>query len=183
MDALWIVIGIVAVFLIVVIYYYNRIVVLYNRTENAWSQIDVQLKKRADLVPNLVNTVKGYAKHEKEIMDNAIKAHENMLKAGSVEEKMEANNQLTGALKSILALSENYPELKANENFKLLQEQLEGIENKIAYARQAYNDSVLDYDNFISKFPGVLFAKMFGKKERPYFEIDEKERENVKVEF
>ncbi len=183
MEALWVVIGIVVVFLIVVIYYYNRIVVLYNRTENAWSQIDVQLKKRADLVPNLVNTVKGYAKHEKEIMDNAIKAHENMLKAGSVEEKMEANNQLTGALKSILALSENYPELKANENFKLLQEQLEGIENKIAYARQAYNDSVLDYDNFISKFPGVLFANMFGKKERPYFEINEKERENVKVEF
>ncbi len=178
------VIGLIIVILVLIsIAMFNRVIVLYNRTENAWSQIDVQLKKRSDLVPNLINTVKGYAKHEKEIMNSVTKAHENMLKANTIEKKAEADNILTGALKSIFALAENYPNLKANENFRLFQEQIEGIENKIAYARQAYNDSVLDYDNYISTFPGVLFAKILGKRERPYFKIEESEKKKPVVDF
>ncbi|MCX6776321.1 MAG: LemA family protein [Candidatus Micrarchaeota archaeon] len=164
-------------------YYYNRIVVLSNRIDNAWSQIDVQLKKRSDLVPNLVETVKGYMKHEKDAIKMVTQARENMMKAGNVDEKMKAHGQFSAALKTIFAIAENYPQLRASENFKLLQEQLEGIESKIAYARQFYNDSVLSYNNIISTIPGVWFAGFMGKASRQYFEIEEKEREPVKVSF
>jgi LemA protein len=175
---------IIVVIVLIVVYYLNKIVILSNRIDNALAQIDVQLKKRADLVPNLVETVKGYAKHEKGIMERAMKARENMLKAGNVQERMKAGTALAAALRSVFAIAENYPQLKASENFKLLQEQLEGIENKIAYSRQFYNDSVLSFNNTITTIPGVWFASMFGRnKTKEFLTIEEKERKPVKVEF
>jgi LemA protein len=166
---------------LVIIYYKNRVTVLSNRIDNAWSQIDVQLKKRIDLVPNLVNTVKGYMKHEKDVMKMVTEARENMMKAGNLKERARAEAGLTKALKTIFALAENYPNLKANENFKLLQEQLEGIENKVAYSRQFYNDSVMEFNNLITTIPGKWFAG--SRTAREYFEVTEEEREPVKVEF
>jgi LemA protein len=164
--------------------YYNRIIVLSNRSDNAWSQIDVQLKKRADLVPNLVETVRGYMAHEQKAIEMVTQARERMLSSGDVKERMDASNALTGALKTIFALAENYPALRASENFKLLQEELDGIENKIAYARQFYNDAVLGYNNAISTVPGRWFAGMMGRTtQRPYLEIPEAERAPVKVTF
>ncbi len=163
------------------IYYYNRIKILANRIDNAWSQIDVQLKKRADLVPNLVSTVKGYMKHEKGAIEMVTKARERMLGASNAKERMKAEDRLTAALKTVFALAENYPNLRASENFKLLQEQLDGIESKVAYARQFYNDSVLEFNNLITTIPGQWFAG--GRKAKEYFEVTESERKSVKVEF
>lgn len=158
---------------------------LSNRIDNAWSQIDVQLKKRADLVPNLIETVKGYMKHERKAIEMVTKAREEMMKVGTdIKARAKAEAQLTAALKTIFALSENYPKLKASENFKMLQEQLESIENKIAYARQFYNDSVLEYNNMTTTIPGMWFVGLSGKpKTREYFQIEEAERKPVKVEF
>ncbi|NYZ78649.1 LemA family protein [Candidatus Micrarchaeota archaeon] len=173
-------IGIVILFFA---YYYNRIVTLSNQVDNSWSQIDVQLKKRADLVPNLVETVKGYMKHEQKAIKMVTDARAKMMGAGSVDEKIKAHGELTAALKTILALAENYPQLQASENFKLLQEQLEGIESKIAYARQFYNDSVLRYNNVTATIPGVWFAGFMGKVQKLYFQIEEAERAPVKVKF
>ena len=156
-------IGIGAVILLLIILvgvyfsYYNRIRVLENRIEEAWSQIDVQLKKRFDLVPNLVNTVRGYADHEREIMEEVTKARAGMI-TGSRQERIDADQGLTRALGRLFAVAENYPDLKASENFRLLQEQLEGIENKIAYARQFYNSTVLNFNNLITTIPGAWFA-------------------------
>ena len=178
------IIALVILFVVVTIYSINRIIVLSNRIDNAWAQIDVQLKKRADLVPNLVETVKRYMRHEKEVFEKIAKAREQMMKAGSVAEKAKASSEMTKALKTIFALAENYPNLKANENFKLLQEQLEGIENKIAYARQFYNDSVLMYNNLIMTIPGKWFAAMIGKnKPHEYFEITKNDRKPIRVKF
>jgi len=175
---------IIVVIALIVVYYLNKIVILSNRIDNALAQIDVQLKKRADMVPNLVETVRGYAKHEKGIMEAAMRARENMLKAGNVQERMKAGTALAAALRSVFAIAENYPQLKASENFKLLQEQLEGIENKIAYSRRFYNDSVLSFNNTITTIPGVWFAAMFGRsKPKDFLTIEEKERKPVKVEF
>ncbi len=183
----WIgILGLLLIVAIVVILFstYNRIIVLSNQADNAWSQIDVQLKKRADLVPNLVETVKGYMQHEQKAIEMVTQARERMLGAGDVKERMDAGNALAGALKTIFALAENYPALRASENFKLLQEQLDGIESKIAYARQFYNDSVLSYNNAISTIPGRWFAGMMGRTtQRPYLEIPEAERAPVKVTF
>jgi len=180
----FIVLGFVVIVIFIVVYYWNRIIVLSNRIDNAWSQIDVQLKKRANLVPNLVETVKGYMKHEKGAIKMVTKARENMMKATDIKTKAKAEGELTRALKTIFAIAENYPKLRASENFKLLQEQLEGIENKIAYARQFYNDSVLMFNNMITTIPGIWFAGLTGKaKKRDFFEIGEKERKSVKVEF
>ena len=179
----WLVIGgiaLIVVLILIFIYYYNRIRVLTNRIEEAWAQIDVQLKKRFDLVPNLVETVKGYAEHEREIFENVTEARERMV-SGSREERMEASNALTGALRTLFAVAENYPDLKASENFKLLQEQLEGIESKIAYARQYYNSSVLMFNNVITTIPGAWFAG--GRQKHGFLEIPEEERRAVKVEF
>lgn len=177
------VLGILVLAVLVFVYYFNRIITLANRVKNAWAQIDVQLKKRADLVPNLVETVKGYAKHEKGIMTAVTQARAAMMGATTIKDKAKADNMLSSALKSILALAENYPQLRANENFKLLQEQLDGIESKIAFSRQFYNDSVLDYNNFITVIPGLLFARMFGKQEAEYFRVEEAERAAPKVKF
>ena len=180
----WLIGGLVAAIIVIVVliffYYYNRITILYNRIEEAWAQIDVQLKKRYDLVPNLVETVKGYAKHEREIFEKVAEARQGMI-TGSREERMESSNQLTNTLRSLFAVAENYPNLKANENFKLLQEQLEGIENKIAYARQYYNSSVLNYNNIITTVPGRWFAGNRPKHE--FLAIPEEERSPVKVKF
>ena len=179
----YIVIGIIIVILIIFVYFYNRLNVLSNIIDNSWAQIDVQLKKRTDLVPNLVETVKGYAAHEKSIFEDVANARAKMMSAQTVEEKDQAGNMLSKTLKSLFAIAENYPELKASQNFLMLQEELSGIENKIAYARQHYNDTVLEFNNLVTTLPGSLFAGMFGKKTRTYLEITAAEREVVKVKF
>jgi len=179
----YIVIGIIIVLLIIIVYYYNRLNVLSNTIDNSWAQIDVQLKKRTDLVPNLVETVKGYAAHEKSIFEAVADARARMLSAQTVEEKDQAGTMLSKTLKSLFAVAENYPELKASQNFLMLQEELSGIENKIAYARQHYNDTVLVFNNLVTTIPGSIFAGFFGKKARPYLEIPAAEREPVKVQF
>jgi len=177
-------VGIVLLFVValvlIFVYFYNRIRVLQNRIEEAWAQIDVQLKKRYDLLPNLVETVKGYAKHEKEVFSKVSDARERMM-SGSREERVSASNELTATLKTLFAISENYPQLKASDNFKLLQEQLEGIENKIAYARQYYNNSILNFNNVITTIPGKWFAG--GKVKQGFIEIPDVERKSIKVEF
>ena len=165
------------------IFYYNRFVVLGHRIDNAWAQIDVQLKKRTDLVPNLVEAVKGYMKHEKTIMKDVTQARKEMLTAKSPSAKVKAGNQIASALKTIFAIAENYPKLQASENFKALQEELSAIENKIAYARQHYNDSILSYNNTIKMFPGNVFAGWFHKEKREWLKIASAERKVVKVKF
>lgn len=162
---------------------YNRIISLENRFQNAWSQIDVQLKRRTDLVPNLVETVKGYASHEKEVFAAVAESREAMMGAGSVAESAGAANMMTQALGRLFAIAEAYPELKANENFRVLQEELSAVENKIAYARQFYNDAVLQYNNAIETVPGVFLANPMGKKEQVFLEIPETEREAPQVSF
>lgn len=182
---LWLIpIGIIVIVAFIVVYYINRIIVLSNRIDNAWSQIDVQLKKRADLVPNLVEIVKGYAKHEKTIFAEVTRARERMLGAKTPKEKLKAGTALAASLRSVFAIAENYPNLKASDNFKLLQEQLDGIESKIAYSRQFYNDSVLSFNNMISTIPGSWFAPMVGRnKSKEYFEVAEADKKPVKVSF
>ena len=178
-----ILIGIVVVVAIIAawfISYYNKIRVLANRIEEAWAQIDVQLQKRFDLVPNLVETVKGYASHEREIFEGIAAARAGMV-TGSREERMQASNALTGVLGRLFAVAEAYPDLKASDNFRLFQEQLEGIENKVAYARQYYNTSVLEYNNLITTIPGVWFAG--GRAKHEFLEAPEEAREAPKVEF
>jgi LemA protein len=179
----WVVLGLLALLAVIGIAAYNSLVVSKNRVENAWSQIDVQLKRRNDLVPNLVETVKGYAAHEHDTFEMVTKARAQMVGAGNVAEQAQASNQLSQALKSLFAVAEAYPELKANQNFLMLQEELAGIENKIAYARQFYNDSVLRFNASIQSFPNVLFARSMGFSEKKYFEVPEGEREVPKVKF
>ncbi|MDI6693256.1 MAG: LemA family protein [Anaerosomatales bacterium] len=183
----WACIGIVGLVALVaafaVIGIYNRLVTLRNRIDNAWSQIDVQLRRRYDLIPNLVETVKGYAAHERETLEKVIAARNAAMGAQSVKERSEAENALTGTLKSLFALAESYPDLKANQNFLMLQEELAGTESKIAYARQFYNDSVMTYNTAIQVFPSNVVANVFGFREREYFEIEEAAREPVAVKF
>jgi LemA protein len=181
MTYTWLIIVIVAI-LLFVIYIYNSLIKLRVRVKNAWSQIDVQLKRRYDLIPNLVKTVKGYAKHEKGVLETVTKLRSSLMK-GTKEEKAEASNQITEALKSIFAVAENYPDLKASENFKVLQEELSGTESKIAYARQFYNDSVMAFNEALQVFPKNLFAKMFGFTKEEFFKTVGKERDNINVEF
>lgn len=179
----WIVSAIVVLIVIFLIYYYNKFVVLGNRIDNSLSQIDVQLRKRADLVPNLINTVKGYAKHEKSIMADVTEARKHLLAAGDIKGRMKAGAELQNALRSIFAIAENYPQLKANENFLHLQQELAAIEDKIAYSRQYYNDAILSYNNSVEKFPGMMFAKIFGAKEKEYLQIPTESKAVPKVEF
>jgi LemA protein len=162
---------------------YNRLIVLRNRVDNSWSQIDVQLRRRYDLIPNLVETVKGYASHEKETFERVTQARNMAINAQTVKEQGEAENVLTGALKSLFAVAEAYPELKANQNFLLLQEELTNTEGKISYARQFYNDSVMSYNTAIQSFPSNMIAGMFGFAARDYFEIEAAAAEPVKVDF
>lgn len=180
---LWILIAIIVVLVLIVIYYYNKIVVLGNRIDNAFSQIDVQLKKRNDLIPNLVATVKGYATHEKSVFENVTKARASMLQAKGVDAKFQASDMLSNALKSIFAVAEAYPQLRANENFKELQQELSDVESKIAYTRQFFNDSVLMYNDTVLAFPGNVFAGMFGKAQKDYLKTAEAEKKVVNVNF
>ncbi len=173
----------VALFVIFIIGVYNRLVRLRNRVDAAWSQIDVQLKRRTDLIPNLVETVKGYAAHEKETLDAVITARQQAVQAQGVEQRAEAENMLTGALRQLFALSEAYPDLKANQNFLALQEELTGTESRIAFSRQFYNEQVLAYDNATETFPTNLIAGAFNFKPKPYFEVEETAREPVRVDF
>jgi len=180
---IWI-LGVVIVLVVVItFYYYNRFVVLENRIDNSLAQIDVQLKRRADLIPNLLESVKGYMKHEKEAIKAVTDARKALVGAKNLDKRVKADNQLEGALKSIFAIAEGYPDLKANQNFIQLQNELTATEDKIAYARQFYNDSVLVFNNMVEMFPGVFFAKIFRKKEKEYIEIEEEEKKNVKVSF
>lgn len=169
--------------LAVTVYYYNRIVRLENRIDNAWAQIDVQLKKRADLVPNLVETVKGYAEHEREIMDRVAESRERFLRAETPGEEAAAGNAMVQALRSVFAIAENYPDLKASQNFRELQTELAAIENKIAYARQHYNDATLTYNDTVETVPANLFARLMGKGEREMLQIETADRELPEVEF
>lgn len=162
---------------------YNSLVIKRNRVRNAWAQIDVQLKKRFDLIPNLVETVKGYAKHEAGTLEAVVKARNQYISAGNPEEMMKANAEMTGALSRLFALAESYPDLKANANFMELQGELTGIEEKIAYSRQFYNDTVLMYNNAIQVFPANILAGIFGFREETYFKADEAERQNIQVKF
>ena len=162
---------------------YNGLVSLRNRIENAWAQIDVQLKRRYDLIPNLVETVKGYAAHERETLEAVIQARNMAMAAQGPQQQAETENMLSGALKSLFALSEAYPDLKANENFLNLQEELTGTEGRIAYARQFYNDTVYRYNTKIQSFPAVVIAGRFGFKEREYFEAEDDARGPVQVQF
>jgi len=178
-----IILGIAAVVVVLlVVYIYNSLISLRMRVNNAWSQIDVQLKRRYDLIPNLINTVKGYMKHEKSVLEEVTKARASLV-TGTMGQKAKASNQITDALKSIFAVAESYPQLKANENFKMLQEELSGTESKIAYARQFYNDSVMGYNEALQVFPKNIFAKLFAFEAREFFEAEKKEKETVKVEF
>lgn len=162
---------------------YNRLVRLRNRTENAWSQVDVQLRKRYDLVPNLVETVKGYAAHEQSVFDEVTRLRAAAQGASGVEGQARAENALTAALGRLFAVAEDYPELRASENFQTLQAQLDEIESNIAVARQIYNDTVLTYQNAIQTIPNNIVAGLFGFKGRSYFEIEEAARAPVNVEF
>ncbi|MCD4820234.1 MAG: LemA family protein [Candidatus Cloacimonetes bacterium] len=163
---------------------YNSLVQLKNRVKNAWSQIDVQLKRRHDLIPNLVETAKGYMKHERETLEGVTKARSDAMSAGSVKEKSQYESQLSGSMSKFFLVVENYPDLKANENFMALQEELTSTENKIAFSRQSYNDQVLFYNNKVQMFPSNMIANMFNFIKEEFFELENKaERVAPKVKF
>lgn len=184
MVAVIVIVVLIVLVVIVFVAMYNGLVRLRNRVDNAWSQIDVQLKRRHDLIPNLVETVKGYASHEKETLERVIQARNSAMNAGGVAETAQAENMLTGALKSLFALSEAYPDLKANTNFLELQEELTSTEDRVSYSRQFFNDSVLKYNNKIQTIPSNIIAGMFNFTPREFFEVEEPEaREVPKVEF
>ncbi len=183
MLIIWILLAIVVVIALYVMITYNGLVSLRNNIENAWAQIDVQLKRRYDLIPNLVETVKGYAAHERETLEAVIQARNMAMSASGPHDQAEAENMITGALKSVFALSEAYPDLKANTNFLNLQEELSGTEGRIAYARQYYNDSVVRYNTKIQTFPANTIASQFKFTEREYFEADDDARRTVDVDF
>ncbi len=183
MNPFYIVLGIIALIVIFGIGIYNSLVALKARIMEALSGIDVQLKRRADLIPNLVETVKGYAKHEKDVFENVTKARSALMGAQNLHDKAEANDMLTGALKSLFAIAEAYPDLKANTNFADLQRQLEDTEDKVAYSRQFYNSNVLEFNTRIAQFPALLFASMMGFVAFEYFKADEGDRKKVDVKF
>lgn len=183
MNLLYILIGAGVLLALYLIAAYNGFVVLKARIKEAFSGIDVQLKRRADLIPNLVETVKGYAKHERGVFNEVTKARSALITAKSPAEKAEANNMLTGALKSLFAVAEAYPDLKASENFKDLQRQLGDTEDKIAYSRQFYNSNVLEYNTKVKTFPSNLIANSFGFREEEFFAANEEERKKVEVKF
>jgi LemA protein len=184
MIAVYIILGILVLVALYLIWAYNGLIRRRNQIENSWSQIDVQLKRRLDLIPNLVETVKGYAAHEQATLERVIQARNAAIAAPDTPvAQAQADNQLTGALKSIFALGEAYPDLKANQNFLQLQEELTATEGRVAYARQFYNDSVLDYNNKLQQFPTTLFAGALKFERREYFEADEAARTAPTVSF
>ncbi|MBW7960056.1 LemA family protein [Patescibacteria group bacterium] len=177
------VIGLLVLVVIYLVAQYNGFIVLKTRIQEALSGIDVQLKRRADLIPNLVETVKGYAKHEKTVFSEVTKARSALMKADTLEKKAQANDMLSGALKSLFAVAEAYPELKASDNFKDLQRQLEDTEDKVAYSRQFYNSNVLDFNTKVQVFPSNLIAGIFAFKEFEFFTATEEEKKKVSVSF
>ena len=183
MIVIWIFVGIILFLGLIGIGYYNRFIKLYERVKNSWSQIDVQLQRRMDLIPNLVETVKGYAKYEKETLENVINARNRYLSSNNSVEKMELSNEMGGFLSRLMAISEAYPDLKANSNFLDLQKQLEEIETKIGFSRQFYNDTVTSYNQAIKMFPANIVANIFNFKEAEFFVADEKAKENIQVRF
>ena len=183
MNPLYIIIGLLVLVGLWILFTYNSLITLRNRVREAWSQIDVQLKRRSSLIPNLVETVKGYAKHEKGVLEEVTKARTALMGAKNPHEAADADNMLTGALKSLFAVAEAYPDLKANKNFEELQRQLEDTEDKVAYSRQFYNSNVLDYNAKIQMFPTSIVANMFTFKSFEFFKADEEERKKVEVKF
>ena len=181
---MWIALAVIVLLILFVISMYNNLVRLRQKVRNSWSQIDVQLQRRFDLIPNLVETVKGYMAHEEGVLEKVTELRTSWANAGSVSEKAELDNQLSGALKTIMAVSENYPDLKANQNFSELQQELQNTENKISFSRQFYNDSVTMYNTKLEVFPSNLIASMFGFKAEDLFKAESEEaRKNVKVDF
>jgi LemA protein len=180
---LWIILGVVVLLALFLVLTYNKLVKLRNRIANAWAQIDVQLRRRYDLIPNLVETVKGYAKHEREAFEAVTQARANAINAQGVGNQAAAENAITGALKSLFAVAEAYPDLKANQNFLNLQEELSSTEGRISYARQFYNDAVLQMNTKVQTFPSNIIANMFGFREHEYFEADDTSRGPVSVQF
>jgi LemA protein len=182
-TGIWVLIALVALLVIIFVGYYNRFTILSNRIANSLGQIDVQLKRRADLIPNLIESVKGFAKHEKEAIKAVTDARKVLIGAKGIEEKVKADKGLEGALGKLFAIAEGYPDLKANTNFLELQRELAATEDKVAYSRQFYNDSILSYNNSCKTFPGNMFARMFKFKEKQYLQIVEADRKPIKVEF
>ena len=181
---MWIALIIIAVLVVLVISMYNSLVRLRQKVKNSWSQIDVQLQRRFDLIPNLVETVKGYMTHENDVLTKVAELRTSWANAGTVAEKANLDNQLSGALKTIMAVSESYPDLKANQNFSELQQELQNTENKISFSRQFYNDSVTMYNTKLEVFPSNIIASMFGFKAEEFFKVESEEaRKNVKVDF
>jgi LemA protein len=184
MGAIVLLLIIIGAVVLMAIGMYNGLITLRNRCDNAWSQVDVQLRRRYDLIPNLVETVKGYAKHESGVFERVTQARNMAANAQTVKAQGEADNMLTGALKSLFAVAEAYPDLKANQNFMMLQEELAGTESKVAYARQFYNDVVMKFNLKQQVFPSNILANMFGFKTREYFQIEEEVAKGpVKVQF
>ena len=183
MIVLLVILGLVILLVLIGIGYQNKFVKLQERVKNSWSQIDVQLQKRFDLIPNLVEVVKGYATHEKETLERVVAARTHYTTAGKVDEKIKARGELGSVLSRLMMVSESYPELKANTNFLDLQNQLKDIENKIGFARQFYNDTVTAYNQAIRMIPGNIFAGMFNFKEEPLFKVESEVREAPKVKF
>ena len=181
---MWIALIIIAVLVVAIIGVYNNLVRLRQKVKNSWSQIDVQLQRRFDLIPNLVDTVKAYMKHEDEVLTKVAELRTSWANAGSIAEKANLDNELSGALKTIMAVSENYPDLKANQNFSELQQELQNTENKISFSRQFYNDSVTMYNTKLEVVPSNIIASMFGFKPEELFKTESEEaRKNVKVDF
>lgn len=175
--------AIVGAIALYILFVYNGLVQARFRIRDAWSGIEVQLKRRSSLIPNLIETVKGYAKHEKQVFENVTKARSSLVNAKDPKAKAAADNMLTGALKTLFAVAEDYPDLKASDNFKELQGELSDTETKIAAARQFYNANVLDYNTRIKTFPSLIFANMFNFKEEEFFDADEESQKDIKVKF
>ena len=180
---LWVILGIVVLVILLLVVGYNRLVKLRNQVDAAWSQIDVQLRRRYDLIPNLVETVKGYAAHERETLEGVTRARQQAIDARGIADQAQAENMLTQALRQLFAVAEAYPDLKANQNFLALQEELTGTEGRIAFSRQFYNDRVLAYDNALEQFPSSVVAGMFNFNQKTYFEAEAGSREPVRVDF
>lgn len=183
MNLFYILLAFVALAVLYIVAIYNSLVSLKVKIKEAWSGIEVQLKRRYDLIPNLVETVKGYAKHEKSVFENVTKARSALMSAGSPKEAAAADNMLTGALKSLFAVAENYPQLQASANFQELQRQLEDTEDKVAYARQFYNSMVMEFNTKIVVFPAMILANMMGFKAAEFFDAEEEAKKSVKVKF
>jgi len=183
MDPLIILVAVIAIVGVYILAVYNGLITTRNRVKESWSGIDVQLKRRTDLIPNLIETVKGYAKHEKSVFENVTKARSALLGAKSAKDAAQADNILTGALKSLFAVAENYPDLRASENFKSLQEELSDTETKIAASRQFYNSNVLDFNTKIQVFPNSIIANLFRFEASEFFEAGEEDKKSVKVNF